>query len=128
MCFWKLKPLRSSWSSKHSLETDRHWPVTLLTAKLWQFSSWRQKEEQVKTSLRNEKNLHCSYYFHVLIIWMYLFSIPVMSELLFNLLMKIWKLLSYSLGTMQWLNVQILSKNSEAFLRSKFCKNLIQNS
>ena len=42
-------------SIKHSFETERQFPVILLIAKFWQFSSLRHKVEQVNVSLKKKK-------------------------------------------------------------------------
>ena len=42
-------------SIKHSFETERQFPVILLIAKFWQFSSLRHKVEQVNASLEKKK-------------------------------------------------------------------------
>ena len=42
-------------SFKHSCETERQFPVILLIAKFWQFSSLRHKVEQVNVSLEKKK-------------------------------------------------------------------------
>ena len=42
-------------SIKHSFETERQFPVILLIAKFWQFSSLRHKVEQVNVSLEKKK-------------------------------------------------------------------------
>jgi hypothetical protein len=42
-------------SFKHSFETERQFPVILLIAKFWQFSSLRHKVEQVNVSLEKKK-------------------------------------------------------------------------
>lgn len=43
-------------SFKHSFETERQFPVILLIAKFWQFSSLRHKVEHVNVSLEKKKN------------------------------------------------------------------------
>ena len=49
----KVKPLMMfGCSFKHSFETERQFPVILLIAKFWQFSSLRHKVEQVNVSLK----------------------------------------------------------------------------
>ena len=44
-------------SIKHSFETERQFPVILLIAKFWQFSSLRHKVEQVNASLEKKKKI-----------------------------------------------------------------------
>ena len=51
----KVKPLMMlGCSFKHSFETERQFPVILLIAKFWQFSSLRHKVEQVNVSLEKK--------------------------------------------------------------------------
>ena len=45
-------------SIKHSFETERQFPVILLIAKFWQFSSLRHIVEQVNASLEKKKKYY----------------------------------------------------------------------
>ena len=73
----KVKPLiMFGCSNKHSFETERQFPVILLIAKFWQFSSLRHKVEQVNVSLEKKKKMLFSkhrFFFQLLMGCHYLF-------------------------------------------------------